>query len=579
LPNYQVAEEPAAAGDRLLLVPLRTGEVAVWDYRAGKELRRLRATPRNWLSVRAYPSLDGKTAVTDGDGLRRWDLTTGEQIFGPTDDPPHFGAIQGLAYLPNGALLSADTGAELRRWDVAAGRTVGELGRAAAPALRATPLGVRATKVEWSRLTIMDAAGKTVGTITFPDDRTPRTPDTFWQYALLGDGRSVVTYFPRKGQSSLVTVTDYVAGKTVSRAEIPEPGSFGYFQGFSPCGRWLMFRGQVYAVASGRPVWTPSAGEGWQVSAQETATFSPDGRLVSCRVSVNESARKEDFERGEHDVWEVASGMRITRLTSKYLGRAAISPDNRTLAYATGYGVHLIDLTTGKLLAEYEDPGINCANYMTGEAQTLAFSPDGRSIATGHLDGSILVWQVPRPAATALSPAERIAAWADLASSDAMKARSAIDRLARDPDATVALLAERFKAPAPPADADVPALIKALDNPAFAAREKAARQLREVGPKARPALQEALKTATPEAKERIERLLAAFDPTPQLQFSGDALHGTRAIEVLERVGTPAAKTQLRAWAEQAADVSLAAEASLALERLRVRDAKPDPSRR
>ena len=37
LPNDQVASEPAAAGGRLLLVPLRTGEVAVWDYRAGKE--------------------------------------------------------------------------------------------------------------------------------------------------------------------------------------------------------------------------------------------------------------------------------------------------------------------------------------------------------------------------------------------------------------------------------------------------------------------------------------------------------------------------------------------------------------
>src|SRR5262249_50093777 len=160
----------------------------------------------------------------------------------------------------------------------------------------------------------------------------------------------VVTYFPRKGQPSLVSVTDYVAGKIVSRAEIPEPGTFSYFQGFSPCGRWLIFKGQVYAVASGRPVWSPSAGEGWQVSEQETATFSPDGRLVSCRVSVTQSARQEDFERGEHDVWEVATGTRITRLTSKYLGRAAISPDNVILAYATGYGVHLIDLTTGKLL-------------------------------------------------------------------------------------------------------------------------------------------------------------------------------------------------------------------------------------
>jgi WD40 repeat protein len=575
LPDYQVAGDLAVAGDRLLLVPLRTGEIAVWDYRSGKELRRLRATTRNFLSVLAYPAADGKTAVTDGDGLRRWDLATGEQIFGPAGDPAHFGAIQALAFLPDGALVSADTGAGLRRWDVAAGRPVGESGRAAAPALRATRLGVRAAQVEWSRLKILDGAGRPVGEIKFPDDRTPRTPDTFWQYALLGDGRTAVTYLPRKGQPSVVAVTDYVSGQTVSRAEIPEPATFGYFQGFSPCGRWLMFRGQVYAVSNGRSVWAPSAGKGWQVSEQEPATFSPDGRLVCCRVSVSESPRIEDFDRGEYDVWEVASGARVIRLTAKHLGRTAISPDNRTLAYATGYGVHLIDLATEKVIAEYEDPGITCANFLTGVSETLVFSADGRSVATGHWDGSILVWPVPRPAAAPLRPADRDAAWADLAAADGRTARAAIDRLARDPAAAVDLLAERFKAPAPPASADVPALIKTLDSPAFAAREKAARSLREVGPKAGPALREALPKATAEAKERIERLLAAFDPTPQLPRTGDALRGARAIEVLERVGTPAAQALLRAWADQTADVSLAAEANLALDRLQVRGEKPD----
>src|SRR5262249_13155040 len=160
------------------------------------------------------------------------------------------------------------------------------------------------------------------------------------------------------------------------------------------------------------------------------------------------------------------------------------SPDNRTLGYVTGYGVHLVDLETGKLLAEYEDPGINCANYMTGEAATLAFAPDGRSVATGHHDGSILVWPVPPPTAAKVTPADRDAAWVELAAADASAARRALHRLARDPDAAMALLGERFRAPAPPAEADVPALIRELDSPTFGDRERASRRLREVGPRA-----------------------------------------------------------------------------------------------
>jgi WD40 repeat protein len=579
LPSLPAAGEIVPAGDQLLLIPLTSGEVVVWDHRAGKELRRLRASARDFFSVRLSVSADGKTAMTDADGLRRWDLATGDLVFGPAAEPAHFGQIQALEFLPGGALIAADTGAELRRWDVAGGRVIGPAGKGWAPVIRATPLGVRTAKVDWSRLTVLDGAGKPVGTINFPDDKTPVTPDQRWDFALLGDGRRVVTHLPRKGRPALVAVTDYLTGKTLSQVEIPDPSPYGYFQGFSPCGRWLVHKGEVYSVTTGHTVWTPSAGKGWEVSERSPACFSADGRLLCLPVSVSPVVKAEDLGKSGFDVWEVASGSRLARQNVKHIGRAAYSPDNRVLAYTTGYGVHLIDLITGKLLAEYEAPGINNSRYFSGAATTLAFSPDGRSVATGHVDGSIMVWKVPVLTTATVSKEDANAAWADLASPDAIKARSAIDRLAREPDAAVALLAERFKAPQPPAEVDVPALIKALDSSTFAAREKAARQLREVGAKSRPVLQEALKTATPEAKERIERVLAALDPIPSLPLADDILRGTRAMEVLEHVGTPAAKTQLRAWAEQTADVSLAGEARLALERLRVRDAKPDALRK
>jgi len=430
-------------------------------------------------------------------------------------------------------------------------------------------------KVEWARrLTVVDPAGKQVGQVKLPDDGTPLTSENFGRYTLLGDGRTAVIYLPQKGAAkpkALVAFADYVAGKILSRAEVELPDNFDYFQGFSPCGRWLAVGGKVFAVASGQPVWSPSAGEGWSVWQQSPVRFSADGRLMCGCVSVTSSEKKEDFERGEHDVWEVASGQRVARFTAKHLERVAFGPENRTLAYVTGYGVHLIDLETGKLLAEYEDPGINCSNYLSGEAPTLVFSPDGRAVATGHHDGSILVWKVPQPAAAKLNEAERAAAWDDVASDDVAKARRAVDHLARDPDTATTLLGEKFQAPPAPEDVDIPALIRDLDNPAFAMRERATRRLREVGRRAEPKLKEALKAAPPEMKRRIEQLLNALDEIRRLLLTGEALRGVRAIEVLERVATPDAKSMLRGWAEQSAEPRLAAEARLALDRLELKN--------
>jgi RNA polymerase sigma factor (sigma-70 family) len=569
LPKYEAERAPVAAGDRLLLVPMRSGGVVVWDYREGKELHRLRANRGAIGLIQAFAAADGKTALTNGDGLRRWDLATGEMIFGPTSEPGHSGPVTALTFLPGGReLASLDNGEELRRWDLASAQPAGAPGRAAGSELWLTRSGLQTAKVDWSQLTVTDTAGKPVGRITFPDDRAPRGPEMFWQYALLPDGRRAMKYFPQHGKA-VVALTDYAAGKTLSQAEVPGPTPSAHFQAFAPCGRWLAAHGQLFAVASGKAVWVPSAGAGLGMTKRFTATFSPDGRLLCGRLK----AEKEDFERDAFGVWELASGTLLTQVTAKNVARVAFSPDNRTLAYVTGWGVHLLDLETGKRLAEYEDAGINCDIGLQKERATLVFSPNGRAVATGHYNGSILVWKVPPSPAAKVTQPGREAAWDDLAGADVTKARQAVDRLARDPEAA-ALLGEKFKAPAAPADADVPALIRALDGPAFAARERAAHRLRESGLKAEPALREALQTANPETKQRIERLLAALDPTPRLPLAGEALRGVRAIEILERVGTPAAQKLLRAWADQPVEPVLAAEARLALERLALKEGPP-----
>jgi hypothetical protein len=86
--------------------------------------------------------------------------------------------------------------------------------------------------------------------------------------------------------------------------------------------------------------------------------------------------------------------------------------------------------------------------------------------------------------------------------------------------------------------------------------------------KAEPALRRELAASdSPEVKRRIEEVLAALAPPPlRLPLAADTLRGVRAIEVLERAGTPEARQLLRGWAEQTRDAHLAAEARAALGR-------------
>src|SRR5207247_1791195 len=121
----------------------------------------------------------------------------------------------------------------------------------------------------------------------------------------------------------------------------------------------------------------------------------------------------------------------------------------------------------------------------------LAFRPDGRALASGHADGTVLVWDLagvtrPKPA-----PAEREAAWNDLASDDAATAFRAILALAADP-VCAAFLRQRVK-PVVPAPADqVRQLIADLDSAVFATRERATAGLTRLGDTADDRLRTAL---------------------------------------------------------------------------------------
>jgi hypothetical protein len=194
-----------------------------------------------------------------------------------------------------------------------------------------------------------------------------------------------------------------------------------------------------------------------------------------------------------------------------------------------------------------------------GFVSDLAFSPNGKFLASGSEDSTTLIWDLA--AATGAGGAhtsqlnrEQIESlWAHLASTDAAKAYRAIWVLAGDPEHTLPFL-ERVLQPAPPAD---PALIKRLlgdlDNNRSATREQAMLELEKLGETALPLLRQAMTDqVSAEVRRRVQQLIGKAETIE----SPDRLRLLRAIEVLENMATPEAGKLLKSLARGSPEARL-----------------------
>jgi hypothetical protein len=277
-------------------------------------------------------------------------------------------------------------------------------------------------------------------------------------------------------------------------------------------------------------------------------SFSPDGTLVALGSG------------GDHkqcvSVWNLATVTEVQRLNVPGMqGVSAFSPSGRFLATGSSLMnmarsptaeeklVRVWEIATGRQVASFE--GHQCA------ITALSYAPDGKTLASGSGDSTILIWDLIgrlRNAMDArrLTAAEFDAHWEKLLGADAAGAFRAIGDLVEGGDEAVAYLKKQLS-PVPIADAALirraSQLVADLGSDEFAAREKAAVELQKMGDAAVGTLRKSLsRPVSLEARRRIEQLLTGLDGK-QAPFH---LRNSRALEALELIASPATRDLLHA---------------------------------
>jgi WD40 repeat protein len=549
-------------GNKLLLIS--GTDYVVWDLKEGKELHRWPGTDNGGNG--AF-SPDGQSVVTYDSVIRRFDVVTGKQLYSDVAKLGHTGHVQRFQFTTDGKrLASVGNDHTIRIWDVATSKL-----------LHTIDLGDQYLNF-W--------------TLT-PDNATLVGVDCQFTVYLwsLADGQSLNHYRLHEAQQLNIRLQPHDVriapdGKTLAISAWPvcpeysfykysfsfwelktgqlknwggDVGPKAYYRGdealLSPDGRLVAYCGQLFDTRTGEArLALPRDGTG---QGSGIHAFSPDGRLLA--AGWGKRVR----------VWEVATMRPLIELPEEWSIRKGFSPDGRHLALADPNRFAVYDLATCKMVLERPAPEYlrQHGYFATGG---IAFAPDGRTIATGHEDGTILFWDVSsiKNLGGPLTQQDLAGLWKDLEDTNPTKGRAAVWRLQQDPKAAVPFLSTKYAASKRPDEEAVHALIRELDSNRFEDREAAAKQLKKYGRAAQEVMQRALEdNPTPEQKRRLAQLLD-FPDLLSPPFSGEDLRAVRVVAALEAIRTTPAKLLLEDWASGFPGERLTEEASHALTRLK-----------
>jgi WD40 repeat protein len=603
--------------------------IHVWDLTTGTEKHQLAARAMRWyMNVQFSPDgklLLASSTGSDGAELTVWDTETGQRLRELGDTHGKVMAVSG----DSSCLACSSMRGMFRLYDLKTGRLLSSdvSQHSYAATVFFSPRDERAVTIGYSSVSTWDAtSGRRVHSFELPrfnylDPRRTHSPDGRYalSFTVEGDETHILiwditagkrlqtlrlpgkqiqltsTFSPDSsllatwytGKEAVIRLWDVRTGKEVHSFKDTKAG-WPWHLHYTADGKTLLVVGRRtvgYDVASGKELFswrleplpskskgrTAAIGKDGKIVEQEpfawrTLVVSPEGTLAACVLSDGDFNREPLADRLA--LCDAKTGRVIRRwsdsgIPSSDLEKLAFSSDGRLLASSDGKIVHLWEVATGKELCTFLGH--------RGDVSSLAFGDNGQRLASASNDSTVVIWDlVPAPpggAPPAKNPGEETIAawWADLAGDDAKKAYAAGWRLTEAPEAAVPFLRQHLR-PIPEPDAKVIRQhIADLDSETFAVREKASKELENLGNAAVPALREALeKNPSLEMRRRVEQILSR---TQSSVLAPETLHRLRALHVLEQIGSPDARRLLAELAGGAAYAVETQDAKAALRRL------------
>jgi WD40 repeat protein len=364
------------------------GEVKEWDVAAGKEKRSFNLTPgqgtANPVSAMAY-SPDGTLLawVAWSNRIRLTKLATGEELLAE-EDRPQAGPF---VFTPDGKhLITPSPDGKPRLWDAATGKLVRRFEGKGDPAyfLGLSADGRKLVTVG-TKVIVWDVqAGKEAKRLEDILLRLGPTAALSADGKLLALGEVDLTRGPI-ARPCKIRWWDLETGKEAASAAADHQGSVQALA-FAPSGKTLVSAGadrtvRVWEVSTGKqlasvpslkgPEGCLAFGDGGKKLLSAQRFF--DGSTSVVRVTEREPDKAREGK--SHD------------FTAQSF--AAFAPDgSRVALLPEASAVRVLDLASEQAVVEWKGN--------QGTIGSVAFSADGKTLATGGSDGTILIWDIAR---------------------------------------------------------------------------------------------------------------------------------------------------------------------------------------